>query len=332
MLLAGDIGATKTRLGIFAQDSDNGQLPKPLATRTFENARYRNLETIVGEFIAQIETGKIEQACFGVAGPVLGGPVAITNLPWLIDADQLASALNIPTVGIINDLLATASALPWLPPEDLHTLNEGHPSTSQGNMAVIAAGTGLGEAFLIWDGRQYRGYPSEGGHGDFAPQNGLEIELLNHLHQRWEHVSYDRICTGRGLPEIYRFLKERGQGEDSPELTERLAKAADATPLIIQAALAEEGRSLICAQALSVFVSVLGTEAGNMVLRFLATGGIYVAGGLPPRILPFLNQPIFMEAFRRKGRLSSLIAQTPVHVVLNPAAPLLGAAIYARKT
>lgn len=332
MLLAGDIGATKTHLGIFAEVGDNVQLPQPMAAMTFENARYRDLETIVREFIAQVKAGKVEQACFGVAGPVLEGPVAITNLPWLIDAQKLASTLKIPSVRIINDLLATASALPWLPPQDLHTLNEGNPSPPHGNMAVIAAGTGLGEAFLIWDGRQYLSYASEGGHGDFAPQNGLEIELLGHFHQRWEHVSYDRICTGRGLPEIYRFLKERGQAEDPPGLAERLAAAADATPVIVQAALAQEGKSLICAQALSILVSTLGAEAGNMALRFMATGGIYVAGGLPPRILPFLNQPAFMEAFRRKGRLSAMVAQIPVRVVLNPAAPLLGAAIYARKT
>ncbi len=331
MLLAGDIGATKTRLGIFSTGGTNARPPQPLTEMTFENAQYPDLETIVREFIDRVRVGKVDRACFGVAGPVLGGLVAITNLPWLIDAEKLASALNIPSVGIINDLLATAYALPFLPAKDLHTLNRGNP-TLHGNMAVIAAGTGLGEAFLIWDGRRYRSYASEGGHGDFAPHNGLETELLSHLRQRWEHVSYDRICSGRGLPEIYRFLKKTGPAEDPPGLAERLAAAEDATPLIVKAALAEEGKSFICAKALEVFVSTLGAEAGNMALRFMATGGIYVAGGLPPRILPFLNKPAFMEAFRRKGRLSEMVAQIPVRVVLNPSAPLLGAAYYARKT
>ncbi|MCX5831686.1 MAG: glucokinase [Deltaproteobacteria bacterium] len=331
MLLAGDIGGTKTRLGIFSTGGNDAQPPQPLAEMTFENARYPDLETIVREFIGQVKAGKVERACFGVAGPVLGDRVAITNLPWLIDGKKLAAALNIPSVGIINDLLATAHALPFLPPEDLRTLNRGKP-VPQGNMAVIAAGTGLGEAFLIWDGRRYQSYASEGGHGDFAPNNGTETELLRHLSQRWGHVSYDRVCTGRGLPDIYRFLKENDPADDLPGLAERVATAADATPLIVAAALAAEGRSLICVQALEIFVSTLGAEAGNMALRFMATGGIYVAGGLPPRILPFFNQPAFMDAFRRKGRLSEMVAQIPVHVVLNQAAPLLGAAYYARKT
>ena len=331
MLLAGDIGGTKTRLGIFSTGGNDAQPPQPLAEMTFENARYPDLETIVREFIGQVKAGKVERACFGVAGPVLGDRVAITNLPWLIDGKKLAAALNIPSVGIINDLLATAHALPFLPPEDLLTLNRGNP-VPQGNMAIISAGTGLGEAFLIWDGRRYQGYASEGGHGDFAPNNGTEIELLGHLNQRWGHVSYDRVCTGRGLPDIYRFLKENDPADDLPGLAERVATAADATPLIVAAALAAEGRSLICVQALEIFVSTLGAEAGNMALRFMATGGIYVAGGLPTRILPFFNQPAFMDAFRRKGRLSKMVAQIPVYVVLNQAAPLLGAAYYARKT
>jgi glucokinase len=332
MLLAGDIGGTKTRLGIFSTGGKDAQPPQPLAEMTFENARYPDLETIVREFTGQVKAGKVERACFGVAGPVLGDRVAITNLPWLIDGKKLASALNIPSVGIINDLLATAHALPFLTPDDLHTLNRGKP-VLQGNMAVIAPGTGLGEAFLIWDGRQYQSYASEGGHGDFAPNNGAEIELLRHLSQRWGHVSYDRVCTGRGLPDIYRFLKETDSAEDIPGLAERVAAAADATPLIVAAALAAEGsNSLICVQALEIFVSTLGAEAGNMALRFMATGGIYVAGGLPPRILPFFNQPAFMDAFRRKGRLSEMVAQIPVQVVLNQAAPLLGAAYYAGKS
>lgn len=325
MLLAGDIGATKTRLGIF---SEQGAFPpSPQIVMTFENARYPNLETIVGEFIGRHPI-KVSRACFGVAGPVLGSPVSLPNLPWLIDEKSLADLLKITSILIINDLLATAAILPLLPPEDLYILNAGIP-TSGGNMAVIAPGTGLGEAFLIWEGKRYRSYASEGGHGDFAPRNEEEVELFRYLRRRQDHVSYDHLCSGRGIAAIYRFLKATGRAAEPPGLAEQLAGVKDTAPLIVQGALAEKNGQLICVKTMELFVSILGAAAGNMVLNFMALNGIYLAGGIPPRILPFLTSPLFLEAFRSKGRLSEMVARVPVHIVLNEKAPLLGAAFSA---
>ena len=321
MLLAGDIGATKTRLGIF---SSGDVLRKPLNEMTFANVLYPDLETIVREFLNRVKV-QVDRACFGVAGPVAGERAALTNLPWIIDEDKLGRELNIPSVCIINDTLAAACALPFLSPGDLQTLNEGNPILN-GNMAVIAAGTGLGEAFLTWDGRRYRGYASEGGHGDFAPNNDQEAELFRCLHKKWGHVSYDRVCSGRGIPGIYHFLKETGRDKEPPWLAERLAAASDVTPVIVKAALDGEDPSGLCVKTLGIFVSVLGAEAGNLALKVMATGGVYVTGGLPPRILSFLAGGGFMEAFRRKGRMSELVAHLPVHVVLDPSVALRGAA------
>jgi len=321
MLLAGDIGATKTRLGIFPPGD---VLRQPLTEMTFANVLYPDLETIVREFLNRVKV-QVDMACFGVAGPVAGKRAALTNLPWIIDEDKLGRELNIPSVCIINDTLAAACALPFLSPGDLQTLNEGN-TILNGNMAVIAPGTGLGEAFLTWDGRRYLGYASEGGHGDFAPNNDLEAELFRCLHKKWGHVSYDRVCSGRGLPEIYRFLKETGRDKEPPWLAERLAAAGDVTPVIVKAALDGEDTSGLCVKTLEIFVSVLGAEAGNLALKVMATGGVYVTGGLPPRILSFLAGGGFMEAFRRKGRMSELVAHLPVHVVLDALVALRGAA------
>jgi glucokinase len=321
MLLAGDIGATKTRLGIFPP----GDVPRqPLTEMTFANVLYPDLSTIVREFLNRVKV-QVDRACFGVAGPVAEKRATLTNLPWIIDEDKLGRELDIPSVCIINDTLAAACALPFLSPGDLHTLNKGNPVLN-GNMAVIAPGTGLGEAFLTWDGRRYRGYASEGGHGDFAPNNDLEAELFRCLHKKWGHVSYDRVCSGRGIPEIYRFLKETGRDKEPPWLAERLAAASDATPVIVKAALDGEDTSGLCVKTLEIFVSVLGAEAGNLALKVMATGGVYVTGGLPPRILSFLAGGGFLEAFRRKGRMSELVAHLPVHVVLDASVALRGAA------
>jgi glucokinase len=323
MLLAGDIGATKTRLGIFRSGSD----PRSPLTGmvVFENALYPDLETIVVEFLETAGT-EIKGACFGVAGPVTGNAAAITNLPWIVDGKKLGRVLNIPSVRIVNDLFATAQAVPFLLPKELHTLNKGNPAP-YGNMAVIAPGTGLGEAFLIWDGKSYRCCPSEGGHSDFAPNNALEMELLRHLEKQWPHVSYDRICSGRGLPEIYRFLKNKYRVEVPAWFSEQLDAAADPAPLIVDAAFTENEPSGLCQKSLEMFSSILGAEAGNLALKVLALKGVYVAGGLPPRILPLLDDGKFMKAFLAKGRMSGLMAPVPVHVVLNPAAAFMGAAV-----
>jgi glucokinase len=228
-----------------------------------------------------------------VAGPVVAGRATITNLPWVVDEEQLQAALNLSFVHLLNDLEAIAHAVPFLEPADLHTLNEGQPAPG-GTIAVIAPGTGLGEAFLTWDGSRYCPHASEGGHTDFGPVNPLEVELLRYLQDRFEHVSYERICSGLGLPNIYAFLKDSGYADEPAWLAEELTAADDPTPVIVNAALHpayggdEREGSELCVATLNTFVSILGAEAGNLALKVLASGGVYLGGGIPRRILPAL--------------------------------------------
>lgn len=323
MLLAGDIGGTKTNLAVVDPGQGVGEI---VTEATFPSGRYPSLESIVQQFLNQ--TGlKVQRASFGVAGPVLGGRATITNLPWVIDEYNLQRAFNLEAVYLLNDLVSIAYAVPHLEPQDLHVLNEGRPEPG-GAIAVLAPGTGLGEAFLTWESTRYSAHPSEGGHADFAPTNKTEIKLLRYLHERFDHVSYERICSGMGLPNIYNFYKETERYEEPAWLAEQLAAAADPTPVIVQAALNTERPCPLCQATLETFVSVLGAEAGNLALKVLSTGGVYLAGGIPPRILPALEGETFMRAFLRKGRLSHLLAPMPVNVVLNPKAALLGAIHY----
>jgi glucokinase len=232
MLLAGDIGGTKTNLAVFSPEDG----PRaPLAEATFPSADYPSLEALVREFLSQVDS-KVERATFGVAGPVAAGRAAITNLPWVMEEGPLREALNFSSVRLLNDLAAIAHAVPFLEPADLHTLNVGQPAPGEA-MAIIAPGTGLGEAFLTWDGSRYRPHASEGGHADFAPNNPFEVELLRYLQDRFEHVGYERVCSGRGLPNIYAYLKDSGYAEEPAWLTEQLAAADDPTPVIVNAAL-----------------------------------------------------------------------------------------------
>lgn len=321
MLLAGDIGGTKTNLAAFSVE-DGWQ--KPLAEATFPSGQYPSLEALVQEFLKQ-HPFTIERASFGVAGPVVAGRATITNLPWVLEENHLKQALNIPSVSLLNDLTAIAYGVPYLKASDLHTLNAGHP-VKEGAIAVVAPGTGLGEAFLTYDSGRYRAHTSEGGHADFAPANELQLALLHYLQQRYKHVSFERVCSGKGLPNIYAFLKESGHALEPAWLTELLAKARDHTPVIVDNALDAARACEICKRTLEMFVSILGAEAGNMALKVLATGGVYLGGGIPPRILPFLSEGRFMQAFLRKGRLSDVLIPVPVYVILNPNIALLGAA------
>jgi glucokinase len=323
MLLVGDIGGTKTILAIY----DPGSPPaSPMVSKTFPSASYANLESLVREFLSSLDLD-VDRAAFGVAGPVVGRRVATTNLPWEIDEESLREALDLSCVLLLNDLEAIAQAIPLLARRDLRSLNRGRP-VSRGTIALIAPGTGLGEAFLVWDGSRYRAYPSEGGHVGFAPTNSLEDELLQYLRdrRRFDHVSYERVCSGLGIPTIYAFLKDQGHGEEPGWLAGRLATADDPTPVIVNAALNKEQTSELCIATLTMFVSILGAEAGNLALKVLATGGVYVGGGIPLRIVPVLRDGCFMEAFVRKGRMSGLLSNMPVRVILNPKAALLGTA------
>ena len=321
MLLAGDIGATKTNLGLYSGEKGPR---KPLMEATFHSGQYSSLEALASEFLTQSNLD-VEHAVFGVAGPVLSDQATITNLPWVVDRTHLKKKLNVQSVVLLNDLEAIANGVPLLEQEDLHTLNKGEP-TLRGTKAVIAPGTGLGEAFLTWDGSRYRAYASEGGHTDFAPGNPLEDNLLGYLRDKWEHVSYERICSGMGLPNIYAYLKDTGYAEEPSWLAEQLAAADDPTPVIVNAALDEKASCELCNATLKLFISVLGAEAGNLALTVLATGGVYLGGGIPPRILPALKQTVFMRAFLNKGRLSDLLRNVPVYVILNPKIAIIGAA------
>lgn len=320
MLLAGDIGGTKTELAVFSPERG---LRAPLAQQQFDSANYPGLPEMVREFLAQVRL-PVERACFDVAGPVMGGAARLTNLPWVLEEEGLKEALGLKSVRLINDLVAIASAVVHLEPSDLHTLSAGVPEPG-GSIGVIAPGTGLGEAFLTWDGSRYRAYPSEGGHASFAPSNLTQIEILRYLLDRFEHVSFERVCSGIGLPNLYDALKAMGHGEEPPELAARIAQAADRTPVIVQAALDPAGPSPLCSAALETFVAILGSEAGNLALKVLATGGVYLGGGIPRRILPALEQGPFMAAFRGKGRMRQLLERIPVHVIVSRAA-LIGAA------
>lgn len=319
MLLAGDIGGTKTNLAVYSPEAG---LRKPVAQATFPSAMYPSLESLVRTFLAQIHL-TVDRASFGVAGPVIAGHATITNLPWVMDEKELAQTLNLSSVRLLNDLDAVAHSIAFLEPAEISTLSEGQP-VSRGNIAVIAPGTGLGEAFLTWDSAHYRTHTSEGGHCDFAPTNELEIELLRYLLKRFDHVSYERVCSGKGIPNIYAYLRDSSHADEPLWLKEKLATADDLTPIIVNAAL--EGSSELCIDTLNTFVSILGSEAGNMALKVMATGGIYLGGGIPPRILSFLGHERFMHAFRDKGRFVKLLNDMPVHIILNPAVALLGAA------
>jgi glucokinase len=322
MLLAGDIGGTKTDLALFT----SGSGPRaPVRQAEFPSGQYPSLEAILREFLAGADQ-PIDRAAFAVAGPVIAGQANVTNLDWLVDLENLQRALNLPAVTLMNDLQAIALAVPILTPEEVVTLNEG-VAQPQGTIAVIAPGTGMGEAFLVWNGSRYQALASEGGHSDFAPGGVTEIGLLQYLLQRHAHVSVERVCSGRGLPNIYDYLRDRDPAQETPEVARQLAEAADRTPVIVKYALDPAHPCPLCDATLDIFIAILGAEAGNLALKMLSTGGVYLAGGIPPRILPLLQNGRFMQAFLRKGRLSDLLAGMPVRVICSRAA-LLGVARY----
>ena len=318
LILAGDIGGTSTRLAYF--DTAGGTL-QPVAEKIFPSRESGSLEEIVSRFSA--EQGLVaERVCFGIAGPVRNGHVRTPNLPWTIEATVLSRILGIPSVRLINDLEANAYGIDLLGPGDLIVLNPGVPDPT-GTIAVVSAGTGLGEGLAYWDGTAHRPLSSEGGHADFAPRNELEAELLLFLRAEHGRVSTERVVSGPGLSNIYRFLRDARHLPETPAVAEAMRRG-DPAAAISRAALA--GECPLCGQVLDLFVSLYGAEAGNVALRVLATGGIYLGGGIAPKIIERLKGPGFMLAFITKGRLSPLLENIPVRVILNDRTALLGAA------
>ncbi len=318
MILAGDIGGTNARLAYF--QPQNGHL-RLVSERVFPSREHSELGEIVSKFLDDSGT-RPEMACFGIAGPVHNGRVETSNLPWVVEQSRLAKQIHLPATLLINDLEASAWGIGALTDEDLVPLNR-VSGPAVGNQGVIAPGTGLGEAALFWDGSRHRVFACEGGHTDFGPQGDLQIELVRYLQARFGHVSYERILSGPGLVNVYEFLRDSGCGQESAEFAKAM-KTGDPAAVISGAAL--DGTQTLAAKALDTWISVYGAEAGNLALKVMATGGMFLAGGISPKILAKLKGPLFMQSFLEKGRLRPLLEAIPVHVVTNEKTGLLGAA------
>jgi glucokinase len=321
MILAGDIGGTNARLAFF--DVLDGQFNQ-ISVSIYPSRQYSGLDEIVAKFVSDSSL-RPDRACFGIAGPVRNGRVETSNLPWIVDSERLAAELHVQKTTLINDLEANAWGIPALNPKDVVELNQ-VKGTPCGNQAVIAAGTGLGEAGMYWDGAQHQVFACEGGHADFAPRNELEIDLFRYLSARFGHVSYERIISGPGLVNVYRFLRDTNRGSEPKWLTDEMSNS-DPAAAISKAA--SEGKCSLCEQAVDIFVSIYGAETGNLALRLMATGGVYLAGGIAPKMLSKLSSPLFMQSFLSKGRMQPLLESIPVRVITNDKTALLGAARYA---
>lgn len=322
MILAGDIGGTKTHLAFFKENEEQ----KWVVDAKYKSSKYENLSHIVKEFLEAYPGYQVQRACFGIAGPIQEGKCRATNLPWVVDAQQIAKDDGIPTVSLINDLEANAYGLRNLGADELFTLNEGKPS--RGNRALISAGTGLGEAGLFWDGSKHVPFACEGGHCSFAPENELEIKLLRYLNKKYDHVSFERILSGPGVYNVYRFLIDEGI-EREKESVKAAFETADPSKVITEMGM--KSACPACEKALDMFASIYGSEAANLALKMLAVGGVYIGGGIAPKILNELKEGSFMKRFIQKGRFTSLLLGIPVKVILNENTALLGAAHYARQ-
>jgi glucokinase len=317
-VLAGDVGGTKTNLGLFLKGKER---PVPKVIETFSSHNAPDLEHIIRQFL-EIHPVLVTHACFGIAGPVVNGTSKTTNLPWNISEDRIKKEFNFHHVKLINDLTATAMAIPLLNKDEFFPLNQAVSIKDQ-NLALIAPGTGLGKAMLIYQNGRYLPVPSEGGHADFAPNNEAEMKLWQYLHQHYGHVSIERVVSGSGLVNIYNWLKDSGRLNEPHWLKQKLEEM-DPAKVITEAALASKDPG--CVEALNMFVSIFGAVVGNLALTGITTGGVYLGGGIPPKILSKLKEDIFMEAFTNKGRFRGLLEKISVKVVLNDKAALIGAA------
>jgi glucokinase len=322
MVLVADIGGTKTDLAVVSPEQGPRQ---PLARKPYPSSAYGSLVDIAKEFVAEVRL-PVTHACFAVAGPVVNGTSTLTNLPWVVWESELQAALGLDFVRLVNDVQAMAAAVPYLLPSEMSVVEDGEPAPG-GVIALIAAGTGLGEAFLTWDGSRYHAHASEGSHNDFGPTTPREAALLRHLTARWGRVSYERVCAGQSIPGLYDFLKTDGEIPESLALAAELDTLSDRTPAIISAALDPHAPDRLCVAAVNMCTSILGAEAGNLALTVLATGRVYIAVGVAQRILPVTREGrrLLLSAFRVKGRLTRSCSRVPVYIILEPVA-LLGAA------
>ncbi len=329
MILAGDVGGTKVHLALY--DFADGQL-HPLRDKKFPAHQFSSLDEVVNRFLSGDDTApaanreEILAACFGCPGPVRDGRLKLTNLPWTLDMRELSRSLAIKHVFLINDLEANGYGIPELAPNQIHSLHEGDAGAI-GHRGLVSAGTGLGEALLIWDGKRHNPIPSEGGHCDFAARSNREIAMLEYLRSTLKgRVSFERVVSGLGIQNVYRFLRDVEKLDEPKWLCERMA-AED--PNVVIGECAEDGSSSICFETMKVFASAYGAEAGNLALKALATGGIYLGGGIAPKRLKTMQNGFFMQAFLDKGRMSALLQSIPVRIILDETCALLGAAAYA---
>lgn len=319
-VLAGDIGGTKTRLALVEVSGTQATIT---SEREFASADYNTFDELLAEFMAA--AGAVQSSTFGVAGPVHNDTVQTTNLPWRIEADALRKRFGFANCHLLNDLEATAYGLPALQADDLFTLHAGKPD-ARGNRAIIAAGTGLGEAGLFWDGHSHRPYATEGGHASFVPRDALEFDFAQTLRQRFGHVSWERVVSGMGIPDLYDFLLARNSAHTPDWLADAMQRQGKAAA-ISNAALSE--RDALCSETMHRFVGLYGAEAGNLALKTMCGGGLYIGGGIAPRILPLLESGVFLDAFFGKGRMRPLLEAMPVKVILNDRAALYGPALFA---
>lgn len=320
MILAGDIGGTKVNLAFFSESLRI--LPENLAS--YPSRDYSSLEEIVHQFLTERKL-QADYACFGIAGPVKKGRVALTNLPWVITDADLKKNLGLKHVWLINDLEANAQGIYGLKPDDFITLNKGEEGAI-GNAAIISAGTGLGEAGLFWDGNRHLPVASEGGHSDFAPRTDLDIQLFLYLRKRFGQVDWEHVLSGPGQFHIYEFLRDTKRGEEPAWLAAEL-RSEEPPKVVTRSAL--ENKSALCVQALDMFVEYYGAEAANLALKVLATGGVYIGGGIAPKIVAKLTDGRFMKSFVGDGRMKDLLAAMPVRVIMNDKTALIGAARFA---